>query len=170
LERCRLILTTDVGQYYPLDEGGLGAPLRVDDSGVVEEQRLGQHDCKTINTSLAPSDTLTQKREVRGGMTDELDEGLPHGLADDGMWGEDVADREEREQDADPDDLESLQDHVFPAEAGKALVPDRRQQLLDVGMGDELQHKDGIGYRMRCMQITCSLKSLVIGGAWLRSG
>lgn len=35
-------------------------------------------------------------------MADELDERLPHSLANHGMWCKDVGDREKGEEDADP--------------------------------------------------------------------
>lgn len=41
-------------------------------------------------------------------MTDELDEGLPHRLSDNGVRRDDVGYRKKREQDADSDDLERL--------------------------------------------------------------
>lgn len=41
-------------------------------------------------------------------MTDELDEGLPHRLSDNGVRCDDVGYRKKREQDADSDDLERL--------------------------------------------------------------
>lgn len=72
-------------------------------------------------------------------MTDELDEWLSHGLADDGMGCDYVGDGKERKQDPYPDDLERLQHHVFPAESGQTLVPYRRQELLHVGMCHELK-------------------------------
>lgn len=84
---------------------------------------------------------LTQKREIGGRMTYELDEGLPHGLPYDGMGSDDVSDGEERKQDPYPDYLERLQDHVFPAESGQSLVPYRSEELLHVGMRHELKRK-----------------------------
>lgn len=84
---------------------------------------------------------LTQKGEIRRRMADELDERLPHRLSDDRMGGDDVGDGEEREQYPDPDDLEGLEHHVFPPESGQPLVPYRRQELLNVGVGHELENK-----------------------------
>ena len=68
---------------------------------------------------------LTEKSEVRGRVTDELDERFPHGLADDAVRCDDVRDAEERKENADPHDLQRLEKHVFPPEARKTLVPNR---------------------------------------------
>ena len=70
---------------------------------------------------------LTEKSEVRGRVTDELDERFPHGLADDAVRRDDVRDAEERKENADPHDLQRLEEHVFPPEARKTLVPNRRE-------------------------------------------
>jgi hypothetical protein len=72
-------------------------------------------------------------------MAYELDEGLPHRLADGRVRRDDVRHREQREQQPDPHDFQGLQHHVFAPEARKTLVPDRGQQLLHVGVRHELQ-------------------------------
>lgn len=87
-------------------------------------------------------------------MTDELDEGLPHRLPHHRVGCHDVGDGEERKEDPDADDFQGLQDHIFSAEAGQALVPDGGQQLLDVGMCYELQQKDTMAH----------LRSLILYG------
>lgn len=51
---------------------------------------------------------LTQKREITGRMTDELDEGLSHRLSDNRVRRDDVGYRKKREQDADSHDLQRL--------------------------------------------------------------
>lgn len=70
-------------------------------------------------------DILTEKSKVGGRVTDELDEGFPHGLTDHAVRRDDVGDAEEWEKDADPHDLQRLEHHVFPAEPRKTLVPNR---------------------------------------------
>lgn len=71
-------------------------------------------------------------------MADELDEGLAHGLANAGVGGQDVGQREDGEQDANPNDVHRLQGHVLSPETGQSLVPDARQQLLDIRVGHKL--------------------------------
>lgn len=60
-------------------------------------------------------------------MADEFDKRLPHGLANHAVRCDDVRHAEKREEDADPDDLQRLEEHVLPAEPWQALVPDRCQ-------------------------------------------
>ena len=71
-------------------------------------------------------------------MADKLDERFAHGASHAAVRCDDVADGEEGEEHADPDDLYHLQQHVLPPEAGQALVPDGRQQLLHVRVCHEL--------------------------------
>ena len=75
-------------------------------------------------------------------MADKLDERSPHGAPHVTVRRDDVAEGEEREQHADPDDLDHLEQHVLAAEAGQALIPDGRQQLLHVRVRDELSKKE----------------------------
>lgn len=82
---------------------------------------------------------LTEKGEVGRGRADELDEGLPELLAEAHPRADDVGEREEGEEQADPADLEELEDQVHLSEPGETLVPDRGQQLLDVRVGHELE-------------------------------
>jgi len=94
---------------------------------------------KVDRASFGPLYILTQKCEVGGGMADELDEGLPHGLPDGRVRRDDVGDREKREQKADADDFQPLQHHVLAPETWKTLVPNGRQQLLHVWVRNKLQ-------------------------------
>lgn len=75
---------------------------------------------------------LTQKEKIGGRMAYELDEGLPHGLTDNRMRSRDVGYREKRKENSNPDDLQRLQDHIFPSESRQSFVPQRSQKLLDV--------------------------------------
>lgn len=84
---------------------------------------------------------LTKKSEVTRWMTDELDEWFTHRPAECRMWRYDIRSREQWEHHADTDDLQCLQCHVFSSEARQTLVPDRCQQLLDVGVCHELKNK-----------------------------
>lgn len=72
-------------------------------------------------------------------MADELDEGLPHGLTDDRVRSQNIADGEDGEQHPNSHDLQRLQEHVLPPETRKSLVPDGRQQLLHVWVRHELE-------------------------------
>lgn len=58
-------------------------------------------------------------------MTDEFDERFPHGLSNHAARRQNVGNAEEREEYTDPDDLQRLEEHVFPPEARKTLVPNR---------------------------------------------
>lgn len=58
-------------------------------------------------------------------MTDEFDERLSQGLPDDTVRRDDVPHAEEREEHADPDDLQRLKEHVLPPKPRQTLVPDR---------------------------------------------
>lgn len=60
-------------------------------------------------------------------MADEFDKWFPHSLADHTMRRDDICYAEEREKDADPDDLQRLEEHVLPSETRQALVPNRCQ-------------------------------------------
>ena len=51
---------------------------------------------------------------------------------------DDVADGEDREEEPYPADFQALEDHVLLAEPGQSLVPDRGQQLLDIGVSNKL--------------------------------
>ena len=60
-----------------------------------------------------------------------------------------VADREDREKEPYPADLQALKDHVLLAESRESLVPDGGQQLLDIGvsikLGQEVICQDSTG-------------------------
>ena len=94
-------------------------------------RRTGSHvykSCPRVSTRqnlVERRKILTKKSEIRGRVTDELDERFPHGLADHAVGRDDVCNAEERKEDADPDDLQRLEDHVFPSEAWKTFVPNR---------------------------------------------
>lgn len=60
-------------------------------------------------------------------MTDKFDKWFPHSLADHTMRCDDICYAKEREKDADPDDLQRLEEHVLPSETRQTLVPDRCQ-------------------------------------------
>ena len=75
-------------------------------------------------------------------MTDELDERFPHGASHAAVRRDDVAEGEHGEEDADPDDLDHLEQHVLPTEARETFVPDGGQQLLHVWMRHELLRRE----------------------------
>ena len=85
------------------------------------------------------SPQLTQKEEVWGRVADELDEGFPHRLREARPRTDDVAEGVDGEEEADPDNLHGLEDHVHLAEAGQPLVPHAGQQLLHIGVSNKLK-------------------------------
>lgn len=66
---------------------------------------------------------------------------FPHGLADYRVRCYDIRYGEERKQNAYSDYFQCLQEHIFASETRKTLIPYGRQQLLDVGMCNELKSK-----------------------------
>ena len=71
-------------------------------------------------------------------MADELDEWLLHEQRLGRVGGEHVDRAVDRELGAQLAHLDQLADHAEPSEPRQSVVPDRGEQLLDVGMGDEL--------------------------------
>lgn len=82
---------------------------------------------------------LTEEGEVRCWVADELDERLPQGLSELGVWRDDVHGGEDGKPDSDANYLQGLQHHVLPPEAGQSFVPDGRQKLLDIGVCHKLR-------------------------------
>ena len=54
---------------------------------------------------------------------------------------DDVAEGVDGEEEADPDNLHGLEDHVHLAEAGQSLVPHAGQQLLHIGVSNKLKQQ-----------------------------
>lgn len=72
-------------------------------------------------------------------MTNELYEWFPQRLAQLGVRRDDVHSREDGEGDSDAHNLQGLQNHVLPPEAGQTLVPDGRQKLLHIRVRHKLR-------------------------------
>ena len=70
---------------------------------------------------------LTQEKEIRGRIADEFNERFPHGLREVCPRTDDVTQRVDGEEEADPADLQPLEDHVHLPEPGQTLVPHRGQ-------------------------------------------
>ena len=68
---------------------------------------------------------LTQEKEIRGRIADEFNERFPHGLREVRPRTDDVAERVDGEEKADPAYLQALQDHVHLSEPWQTLVPHR---------------------------------------------
>ena len=84
-----------------------------------------------------------EEGQVGRRVADELDEGLADEEAVAALGGEEVADGEDGEQQTDEDAGEELARPVAPAPARELVVPPRRQQLLAVGLGHELEGERG---------------------------
>lgn len=72
-------------------------------------------------------------------MADELDERASHELAEPAPGSDHVDDGQHRIEEAHGHRQKDFEDDVPTPEAEKSLVPERRQQLLAVGVRDELK-------------------------------
>ena len=64
--------------------------------------------CTFSSNTTTISYPLTEECEVGGGVADELDEGLPHGVGEGDPGADDVADGEDREEEPYPADFQAL--------------------------------------------------------------
>lgn len=74
-------------------------------------------------------------------MADEFDKGLPDEVAVAALGGDEVAQGEQREQQANKHTGDELPCPVAPPPPGKLVVPPGRQELLAVWLSDKLQEK-----------------------------
>lgn len=75
-------------------------------------------------------------------MANKFDEGFAHGLANVGVWGQDIGQREDGKQDAYAYYIQCLKGHVLTPESRQPFVPDAGQKLLHVGVCHKLQARD----------------------------
>ena len=71
-------------------------------------------------------------------MTNEFDERFSECLPDSRVRRQDVENGKKREEHTDADDFQTLEQHIFPPEARQSFVPNGRQQLLHIRVGNKL--------------------------------
>lgn len=130
-------VTKHPGQDHPFDSGGWWT-LKV---GL---QRV---------YVLRGQEEQEEEGQVRGGVADELDEGLTDEQAITTLWRDQVEDGQQWEEEADEDAREEFHSPVAPSPARELVIPTRRQQLLTVGLSNKLREQGWKKATLRKLQI-----------------